>query len=284
MIYLVPGPKPTNLTLIFSLPHSREIKSVCVAGTFNDFSESATPLRQSVANGPWEASVTVPRKSEVLFRYVINEHKRQFDPDVPATRNNPNGLTFSFITADLAPGQSSAPSSTASDAQLLLQMAPASLKNPKKRIALAESMLKQALKPELDPQDRLNLLQQAVSLDPFNTQIRLALGQVLQGKNALLVASTDLSHFYSLEAANKLDASMLSQIASFSAEGVMKAENRGSGFACGAPAVAVVLHAARALGADTVTILNHSTSGEVTGDNSSVVGYGAAAIYKKDLD
>lgn len=180
MIYLVPGPKPTNLTLIFSLPHSREIKSVCVAGTFNDFSESATPLRQSVANGPWEASVTVPRKSEVLFRYVINEHKRQFDPDVPATRNNPNGLTFSFITADLAPGQSSAPSSTASDAQLLLQMAPASLKNPKKRIALAESMLKQALKPELDPQDRLNLLQQAVSLDPFNTQIRLALGQVLQ--------------------------------------------------------------------------------------------------------
>jgi AmmeMemoRadiSam system protein B len=111
----------------------------------------------------------------------------------------------------------------------------------------------------------------------------LSLGQVLQGKNALLVASTDLSHFYSLEEANKLDESILAQIASLSAEGVMKAENRGSGFACGAPAVAVVLHAARALGADTVTILNHSTSGEVTGDNSSVVGYGAAAIFKKDL-
>jgi len=32
------------------------------------------------------------------------------------------------------------------------------------------------------------------------------------------------------------------------------------------------------IGADTVKILNHATSGDVTGDYSGVVGYGAAAI------
>ena len=38
--------------------------------------------------------------------------------------------------------------------------------------------------------------------------------------------------------------------------------------------------AARALGADTVKVLHYATSGDVTGDLSSVVGYGAAAVLK----
>jgi AmmeMemoRadiSam system protein B len=38
--------------------------------------------------------------------------------------------------------------------------------------------------------------------------------------------------------------------------------------------------AARELGADTIKVLRHATSGNVTGDYSSVVGYGAAAILK----
>jgi AmmeMemoRadiSam system protein B len=42
-----------------------------------------------------------------------------------------------------------------------------------------------------------------------------------------------------------------------------------------------VMAAARELGADSVELLHHSTSGDVTGDRSSVVGYGAAAILKR---
>jgi hypothetical protein len=42
-----------------------------------------------------------------------------------------------------------------------------------------------------------------------------------------------------------------------------------------------VLWAARDLGADTVKLLNYATSGDVTGDYSGVVGYGAAAILKQ---
>jgi MEMO1 family protein len=108
-----------------------------------------------------------------------------------------------------------------------------------------------------------------------------ALAAVLAGKSALLVASTDLSHFYPETVANELDAEMLRQIGSFSPTGVLKAEESGSGFACGVAAVAAVLWAGRRLGATDVEILHHSTSAEETGDTQRVVGYGAAAILKK---
>lgn len=107
------------------------------------------------------------------------------------------------------------------------------------------------------------------------------LAKTLQGRNALLVASTDLSHFYPQELANALDAVMLHCIETFDPEAVIQAEEQGKGFACGRGALAAVLWAARDLGADTVKILNHATSGDVTGDTSQVVGYGAAVVLRR---
>ena len=107
-----------------------------------------------------------------------------------------------------------------------------------------------------------------------------ALAQLLRGRNALIVASTDLSHFYRQNEANMLDGEMLRQIAAFSPEGVLRAEETGKGFACGRGAVAATLFAARELGADNAKVVNYATSGDVTGDFSSVVGYGAAVVYK----
>jgi AmmeMemoRadiSam system protein B len=120
------------------------------------------------------------------------------------------------------------------------------------------------------------------SQDPFVSKgLGKALAEVLKGKDFVLVASTDLSHFYDQEAARSLDQTMLHEIESFSPEGIFAVERTGRGFACGHAAVAAVLWAARELGADTVKILHHATSGDVTGDYTAVVGYGAAAILKK---
>ena len=105
-----------------------------------------------------------------------------------------------------------------------------------------------------------------------------ALAKILRGRNALLVASTDLSHFYSQEDAKILDTEMLRQIKTFSPEGVLKAEETGRGFACGRGAVATTFYAAKELGAKNVKILNYATSGDISGDYSSVVGYGAAVV------
>ena len=107
-----------------------------------------------------------------------------------------------------------------------------------------------------------------------------ALSKVLRGKKALIVASTDLSHFYSQDDAKTLDSEMLHQIETFSPEGVLNAEEMGKGFACGRGAVAATLYAAKEMGAEHVKILNYATSGDVSGDYSSVVGYGAGVVYR----
>lgn len=116
---------------------------------------------------------------------------------------------------------------------------------------------------------------------PLARSLGMCLASILEGRRALLVASTDLSHFYREADANLLDRQMLKQIGAFSPEGVLAAEETGAGFACGAYAVAAVLWAARRMGADTVTVLHHSTSADETGDRSAVVGYGAAAVFRR---
>ena len=112
-------------------------------------------------------------------------------------------------------------------------------------------------------------------------QIAAGLVDVLRGSSFLLVASTDLSHFFPEKVANILDNEMLRQVAAFSAEGVLQAERDERGFACGFAALAAVLWASKELGASRVEILHHSTSADTTGDRSSVVGYGAAVILNK---
>ena len=111
-------------------------------------------------------------------------------------------------------------------------------------------------------------------------QLGAALAETLRGRNTLLVASTDLSHFYSQNEALAYDTEMLRRIETFSPQNVFCAEEEAKGFACGLGALTAVLWAAKGLGADTVKVLHHATSGDVTGDYSSVVGYGAAVILK----
>jgi AmmeMemoRadiSam system protein B len=107
-----------------------------------------------------------------------------------------------------------------------------------------------------------------------------ALAQVLAGRNALLVASTDLSHFYSQEVAQGLDAEMLRRVAAFDPQGVIQVDEAGLGFACGRGALSAVLWAAQYLGANHIQVLHYATSGDVSGDYERVVGYGAAAALR----
>ncbi|NIT13949.1 MAG: AmmeMemoRadiSam system protein B [Candidatus Dadabacteria bacterium] len=109
-----------------------------------------------------------------------------------------------------------------------------------------------------------------------------SLAQVIADRDALLVASSDLSHFYPDRIARDLDHEMLRRIQAFDPEGVIEAEILRKGFACGRGAISTVLCACRELGADQVKVLNYSNSGEVTGDYDSVVGYGAAVIYNSE--
>lgn len=108
-----------------------------------------------------------------------------------------------------------------------------------------------------------------------------ALADVLRDRQALLVASSDLSHFYPHDRACQLDAEIIRRLEAFDPQGILDANQQGSGFACGRGAIAAVLWAARQLGTNRVTVLHHATSGDVSGDLRSVVGYLSAAIWQQ---
>lgn len=117
-----------------------------------------------------------------------------------------------------------------------------------------------------------------------SARVALALGQavahVVEGRRALIVGSTDLSHYYPQPVAEKLDGEMLRALGEFDPEGVLAAEAEGRGMACGHGALAAALWAMRELGATQARVLKYATSGAVSGDLESVVGYGAAVTWK----
>jgi AmmeMemoRadiSam system protein B len=113
----------------------------------------------------------------------------------------------------------------------------------------------------------------------FARQMGQALAQVIgPDGSTLLVASSDLSHFFPQAHAEQLDRVVLDNLKAFDPLGIIRADEEGQGLACGRGAIASVLIAARLLGADRVQIVGYSTSAAVTGDTHRVVGYGAAVI------
>ena len=94
----------------------------------------------------------------------------------------------------------------------------------------------------------------------------------------LLVASSDLSHFYSERVANRLDGNLAQAVRDFDLDAFYQHKQRGEMEACGLAPMATVLQTSHLLGADQVTITDYRTSAAVTGDKTSVVGYLSAVI------
>jgi AmmeMemoRadiSam system protein B len=106
------------------------------------------------------------------------------------------------------------------------------------------------------------------------------LADVLRGTRTLLIASTDLSHYHRVESANALDEVIIHDAARFDVEQMMVDLETQHAEACGGGPMVAVLAAAHELGADSVDILYHCNSGDVTGDYSAVVGYLSAAAVR----
>jgi MEMO1 family protein len=105
-----------------------------------------------------------------------------------------------------------------------------------------------------------------------------ALGTVLRGRRALLVASSDLSHYHDAPTAAALDRVVIDCVARFDADGLQRALDARPEHACGGGPVVAVMRAARLLGARDAVVLRYADSGDVSGDKSAVVGYMAAAL------
>ena len=118
-------------------------------------------------------------------------------------------------------------------------------------------------------------------------QLGRALAEVIQSNRfgkVLLVASSDLSHFFDDDTARQLDHEtiqfMLDMDGDSLADHAELGRSQNKPLACGAGPVATVIHTAQALGATQATLIKYATSADVHPDKSRVVGY-AAVVFSK---
>ncbi len=102
--------------------------------------------------------------------------------------------------------------------------------------------------------------------------------EATEGGRALIVASSDMTHHEPADAAKKHDDRALERFVALDPEGLYDVV-RGEGISmCGVGPVTAMLFASVALGATRAEVIAYATSGEVTGDHDSVVGYAAAVV------
>jgi len=106
------------------------------------------------------------------------------------------------------------------------------------------------------------------------------LGDALKGRRALIVASSDLSHFYDDRQARALDEEFQRALGAFDPLAFYKELAKKSCEACGGGPVVAAMIAAKKLGATRCEVLHYANSGDVTGDKSSVVGYVSAVMVR----
>jgi hypothetical protein len=120
-----------------------------------------------------------------------------------------------------------------------------------------------------------------------------ALVELLPGRDAVILASSDLSHYPTYEDAQAVDGATLDAIASFDPEAVRATIARAMAqrtpnlltCACGQAPILVAMEAARGLGANTATVLQYANSGDASvGSKDQVVGYGAVMFWQAQAD
>ena len=97
--------------------------------------------------------------------------------------------------------------------------------------------------------------------------------------NVLIVASSDMTHYESAESARRKDGLALDKVLNLNPEGLLQQCNSEHITMCGVIPAAVMLVAARMLGATHADLVAYGTSGDVSGDNRQVVGYASVAVW-----
>lgn len=115
----------------------------------------------------------------------------------------------------------------------------------------------------------------------FVDELAEQLAKVVDEKT-IIVASSDMSHFYSAEEANRLDSVVEEKINQFVYDGLQTALDEKKCEACGGGPIISMMKSASIYGYKKSLVLHRSDSGDVTGDKSEVVGYLSAVIYGGD--
>ncbi len=113
-------------------------------------------------------------------------------------------------------------------------------------------------------------------LEELGKAIALAIRQY--GRNVLIIASTDMSHYVSQEIARELDFLAIEKILKLDARGLYDVVKREKISMCGFQPTAATIIASKELKAKKADLIKYQTSGDVSGDFQKVVGYAGIRI------
>jgi AmmeMemoRadiSam system protein B len=99
------------------------------------------------------------------------------------------------------------------------------------------------------------------------------------GEEVLIIASSDMTHYEAVAAARLKDEQAILKVLALDPEGLVQVCRAEGITMCGVIPAAVMLVAARELGASKAELLRYATSGDVTGDKRQVVAYAAMTVY-----
>ncbi len=106
-------------------------------------------------------------------------------------------------------------------------------------------------------------------------EIGEAVATISKQKNSMIIGSSDFTHYEPNEFAHEQDKALIEPILDLDVEQFYKVLYEKNVTACGYGAIASTMIACKKLGATKGELLKYATSGDVTGDTSSVVGYGS---------
>lgn len=98
-------------------------------------------------------------------------------------------------------------------------------------------------------------------------------------EKTLIVASSDLSHYYNRINANNMDSIVEKNINDFDYDSLIKNLESGMCEACGGGPIAVMMKAAEFMNFKKSKVLFRNDSGDTSGDINQVVGYLSAVVY-----
>lgn len=114
----------------------------------------------------------------------------------------------------------------------------------------------------------------------METSIELGrtLAEAVRGKSVALIASSDFTHYESHDLAAQKDKDAIKRVLELDVGSFYESIKRHSTSICGYGPIAALVEAAKALQLKDVRLLKYSTSGDVTGMRSEVVGYASISF------
>ena len=111
-------------------------------------------------------------------------------------------------------------------------------------------------------------------------EVGKALIEVLATKNAVVIASSDLTHYEPQAGAERKDMAALKAVQALDEKLLLSAIEEQNISACGYGPITALITFAKGMGVKDAKLLSHRTSGDMINDYSSVVGYAAVSFQK----